>query len=159
VTAVVREAARALVLDPDDRVLLVRFVNPDTGAEFWTTPGGGVDPGESLQGALRRELREETGLDDVEFGPVVWTRREVFPWAGRTLDQREQVVLVRVPAFEPRPQFSREQLAAEAVHEVRWWTLADLEASDATFYPTRLAALLRELIEAGPPAEPIDVGL
>jgi 8-oxo-dGTP diphosphatase len=158
VTAVVREAARALVLDPNDRVLLVRFVNPDTGAEFWTTPGGGVDPGESLESALRRELREETGLDDVEFGPVVWTRREVFPWVGKTLDQREQVVLVRVPAFEPRPQFSREQLAAEAVHEVRWWTLAEIEASDATFYPTRLAHFLRELLTAGPPAEPIDVG-
>jgi 8-oxo-dGTP diphosphatase len=158
-TTVVREAARALVLDPEDRVLLVRFVNPDTGAEFWTTPGGGVDPGESLEGALRRELREETGLDDVEVGPVVWTRREVFPWAGKTLDQREQVVLVRVPAFEPRPQFSREQLAAEAVHEVRWWTLAEIEASDATFYPMRLAHFLRELLTAGPPAEPIDVGI
>jgi ADP-ribose pyrophosphatase YjhB (NUDIX family) len=159
VTAVVREAARALVLDPDDRVLLVRFVNPDTGAEFWTTPGGGVDPGEGLEAALRRELREETGLEKVEFGAVVWTRREVFPWAGRTLDQREQVVLVRVPAFEPRPALGREGLAAEDVHEVRWWTLAEIEASDSTFYPTRFAHFLRELLTDGPPGEPIDVGI
>jgi ADP-ribose pyrophosphatase YjhB (NUDIX family) len=159
VTAVVREAARALVLDPEDRVLLVRFVNPDTGAEFWTTPGGGVDPGERPEDALRRELREETGLKEFELGPVVWIRREVFPWAGRTLDQREQVVLIRVPAFEPRPALGREGLAAEDVHEVRWWTLAEIEASDATFYPTRLAHFLRDLLTAGPPAEPIDVGV
>jgi ADP-ribose pyrophosphatase YjhB (NUDIX family) len=159
VTAVIREAARALILDTEDRVLLVRFVNPDTGAEFWTTPGGGVDPGERLEDAVRRELREETGLDEVELGPVVWTRREVFPWAGRTLDQREQVVLVRVPPFEPRPALGPELLAAEDVHEVRWWTLAEVEASDATFYPTRMAHFLRELLTAGPPDEPIDVGI
>lgn len=157
--AVVREAVRALLLDPDERVLLVRFVNPDTGAEFWTTPGGGIDPGESPQEAIRRELREETGLEATEVGPVVWTRREVFPWAGRTLDQREQVVLVRAPSFEPRPQLGIERLAAENVHEVRWWTLGEIEGSSAVFYPTRLAHFLRQLLEQGPPTEPIDVGI
>jgi 8-oxo-dGTP diphosphatase len=159
VTAVVREAVRALVLDPDGRALLVRFVNPETGEHFWTTPGGGIDPGESPEDTIRRELREETGLEDPELGTVIWTRREVFPWAGQTLDQREQVVLVRVPAFEPRPGLGVERLAAEDVHEVRWWTLADVEGSDAVFYPTRLGHFLRQLLEDGPPEEPIDVGI
>jgi 8-oxo-dGTP diphosphatase len=159
VNAVVREAVRALVLDPDGRTLLVRFVNPDTGDHFWTTPGGGIDPGESPQETIRRELREETGLEDPEIGPVIWTRREVFPWAGQTVDQREQVVLVRTPAFEPRPGLGVERLAAEDVHEVRWWTLDEVERSDAVFYPTRMARFLRELLENGPPAEPIDVGI
>jgi 8-oxo-dGTP diphosphatase len=158
VNAVIREAARALVIDPDGRVLLVRFVNPDTGAEFWTTPGGGIDAGESLDAAVRRELREETGLDDPEIGPVIWTRREVFPWAGRTLDQRERVFLVHAPAFEPLPQLSAERLAAEDVHELRWWSLTELEGSSTVFYPTRLAYFVRQLLENGPPAEPIDVG-
>lgn len=157
--AVIRDAVRALVLDPDDRVLLVRFVNPETQEEFWTTPGGGIDPGESANDTIRRELREETGLEDPEIGPVIWTRREVFPWAGRTLDQREQVVLVRPPAFEPKPALGAKGLAAEDVHEVRWWTLPELETSDAVFYPTRLADFLRRLLEAGPPDKPIDVGI
>jgi len=159
VTVVVRHAVRALVLDPEDRVLLVRFINPETGEELWTTPGGGIDSGESLEDAIRRELREETGLIDPAIGPVIWTRREVFPWAGQTLDQRERVVLVRAPAFEPRPQLGVERLAAEGVHEVRWWTLAELERSSAVFYPTRLAHFLRQLLEAGPPDEPIEVGI
>jgi 8-oxo-dGTP pyrophosphatase MutT (NUDIX family) len=159
VNAVVRYAVRALVLDPDDRVLLVRFVNPDSGAEFWTTPGGGIDAGETAEDAIRRELVEETGLENPEIGPVVWTRREVFPWAGKTLDQREDVVLVRAPAFEPRPALGHEGLAAEDVHEVRWWAVDELEASDALFYPTRLAHFLSDLLESGPPAEPIDVGV
>jgi ADP-ribose pyrophosphatase YjhB (NUDIX family) len=159
VTAVVREAARALLLDPDDRLLLVRFVHPQTGEEFWTTPGGGLDPGEGLEDGLRRELREETGLEDPEIGPVIWTRREVFEWAGETLDQRERIVLVRVPRFEPNPQLTAEQLATEGVYEVRWWTPAELQSSDATFYPTRLARFLRQLLKTGPPDEPIDVGV
>jgi ADP-ribose pyrophosphatase YjhB (NUDIX family) len=159
VSAVAREAARALVLDPDDRVLLVRFVNPETGDEFWATPGGGLDPGEGLEDGLRRELREETGLEDAELGPVVWTRREEFLWAGQTLRQSERIVLVRAPSFEPRPQLSAEQLAAEGVHETRWWTLAELEGSNAKFYPTRIGHFLRRLLETGPPNEPIDVGV
>lgn len=156
--AFLRPAARALVLDPNDRVLLVRYVNPDTGGHFWTTPGGGIKPAESLEDAIRRELREETGLD-AELGPMIWTRREVYVWAGMTIDQPEQFILVRAPEFEPQPDIGLEGLEAEDVHELRWWTLEELEASDAVFYPTRLAHFLRQLIEHGPPHEPIDVGV
>jgi 8-oxo-dGTP pyrophosphatase MutT (NUDIX family) len=158
VSAIVRPAARALVLDPEGRTLLVRYVNPDTGEHLWTTPGGGIDPSESLDDAVRRELKEEAGLE-AEIGPVIWTRREVYLWAGKTIDQREQFVLVRAPAFEPTPQIGRNGLLAEDVHELRWWTLAELEASDAVVYPTRLAHFLRELLAEGPPDGPIDVGV
>lgn len=156
---VARDAVRALVVDPDQRVLLVRFVHPKTGEEFWATPGGGLDPGEDLETGLRRELREEVGLEDVELGPVVWTRREEFEWADELLDQSERIVLVTAPAFEPRPQLSTTELAAEGVHELRWWTLDELDASTATFYPTRLARFLRQLLDEGAPAQPIDVGI
>jgi 8-oxo-dGTP diphosphatase len=153
----VRHAARAVVLDTDDRILLVRWVNEDNGVDVWLTPGGGIDEGEDEAAALRRELREETGLDSFEPGPTIWSRRHSFPWYERTVDQRETFVLVRVPAFEPRPDPAA--LDAEGVRDVRWWALDELEASDATFSPRRLAALLRELLENGAPPEPRDVGV
>jgi ADP-ribose pyrophosphatase YjhB (NUDIX family) len=159
VTVVVRQGVRALLLDPDDRVLLVRFVNPETAEEFWATPGGGLDSGEELEDGLRRELREETGLAEVEIGPVIWTRRHVFPWAGKTLDQSERIALVRTPAFEPRPALTPSQLVEEGVHELRWWTLGELAASDANFAPRRIVRFLRQLLEEGPPPAPIDVGV
>jgi 8-oxo-dGTP diphosphatase len=53
-----------------DAILLCRHEKP--GKEYWLLPGGGVDGGESLVQALRRELREELGIDDqMPFeGPV-----------------------------------------------------------------------------------------
>ena len=52
---------RVLLADPADRVLMVRWAFPDGGV--WGLPGGGIEPGETHADAVRRELREEVGLD------------------------------------------------------------------------------------------------
>jgi 8-oxo-dGTP diphosphatase len=44
------------------RILLIRHEKP--GKEYWLLPGGGVNSGESLVDALRRELHEEVGIED-----------------------------------------------------------------------------------------------
>jgi TDG/mug DNA glycosylase family protein len=150
----VRRGTRALILDPDARVLLVRF--QDAFGSWWSTPGGGVEAGGTDEHALQRELSEEVGLVDYELGPLIWTRMHWFVspqhWAGQT----ERHYLVRVDPFEPRPAFTPEQLVAEGVHEIRWFTVDELE--QVTTGPRRLAHFVRELLEQGPPPEPIDVG-
>ena len=147
-----RPAVRAVVLDPDDRTVLMRYVD-----DVWAVPGGGIDPGEADEEVLARELAEELGLDDYALGPCVWWREHWFPelgekWGG----QAERIYLVRSGRFEPAPRLD---LTAENVVEVRWWTLDELLASDAEFAPRRLAILLRDLLATGPPAEPEDVGV
>jgi 8-oxo-dGTP diphosphatase len=156
----IRPAARAVLLDPDDRILLVRFEFP--ARTVWATPGGGIEPDETAEDALRRELEEEAGLTEFELGPLVWTRLHIIPFIGGQWDgQREQYHLIRVPAFEPQPRLTWEQLNREYVFGMRWWTVAELgEAPPETlFAPSRLPELLLGLLRDGPPPQPVDVGV
>jgi ADP-ribose pyrophosphatase YjhB (NUDIX family) len=153
-----RPAVRAIVADPTERVLLVRFEFPDRAV--WAAPGGGIEDGETDDHALRRELAEEAGLEDYELGPLVWTRTHVVPLGGGRWDgQTERYYLVRTSVFEPAPRLTWAELHAENMYAVRWWTLDELEAADAMFAPRRLPALVRMLLADGPPAEPVDVGV
>jgi G:T/U-mismatch repair DNA glycosylase/ADP-ribose pyrophosphatase YjhB (NUDIX family) len=137
-----REAVRAVCLDGAGRVLLVRFQHPVTGDAWWATVGGGVDPGESDEAALRREVREEAGLEDFELGAMVLAREHTFPWDRRLQRQRERFYLVRIDAHEPVPTID---LAAEGVTDVRWWTAAELADPPERVVPAELGDLVRRL--------------
>lgn len=154
----IRDAVRALLVTPEREVLLVRFEFPT--ATVWALPGGGLEPGEDHETALRRELAEEVGLHDVDVGPHVWNREHIIPFLdGRWDGQRDRVYLVPTERFEPRPMLSWEQLRAERLHELRWWHLDQLAAVDLHFAPLALPTLLAELVTDGPPAHPIDTGV
>ena len=153
-----RVATRAIVLDGDDRILLVCF---DFGDRLvWAAPGGGVDEGETDEQALRRELLEETGLGDFDPGPLVWTRTHYVPLGeGRWDGQTERYYIVRTRAFDPTPQLTWEELREENMAAVRWWPLDELETTEAQFAPSRLPSLVRSLLTEGPPVTPVDVGI
>lgn len=153
-----RVATRALVLDETDRVLLVRMGAGERAV--WVTPGGGVEPGESDDEAVRRELLEEAGLVGLELGPLVWIRTAHVPLGdGRWDGETERIYLVRTPAFEPAPSFSWERLRAEGMTAIRWWSVVELEAARELFAPRRLPELVRALLVDGPPPKPVDAGI
>jgi TDG/mug DNA glycosylase family protein len=110
-----RQAVRAVVVDPDDRVLLLRYEG--LYHEWWITPGGGIDAGESEEEALRREMREELGITEFEIGPLLWesSRHLVEQGFG---GQTNRHYLVRTDAFEAR-------VVSEA-HGAEWFALDDL---------------------------------
>ena len=154
-----RQAARALVIDDADRVLLVQF--SANSHEWWAMPGGGIEEGEPELVALRRELEEEVGLTDAELLGPIWQRVHPWPDHPRFSGQAERIYFVRCAAFDPIPSFSWEHLNAEGVVALRWWSLDELRDGEATtdFSPTRLPALMAAILADGPPATVIDVGV
>jgi 8-oxo-dGTP pyrophosphatase MutT (NUDIX family) len=130
------------VLDADGRTLLVQYRRPVGDATWWGTPGGGIDPGEDAESALRRELHEEVGLHGFELGPLLYEHVGEFPWARVLYRQQNVTYLVRVHAHEPRATID---LDAEGVVAVRWWTIDEMERSREQFAPPDLPERVRSL--------------
>ena len=104
-------SVRAAVLDPEDRIMLVRFEFPTL--TVWATPGGGQEAGEDDEATLRRELDEELGLHVAAPGPLIWTRTHVIPFLDGAWDgQRDHIYLVRSPYFTPEPALTWESYVA-----------------------------------------------
>ncbi|MFD7440645.1 NUDIX hydrolase [Streptomyces sp. NPDC059909] len=150
-----RKVARVILLDPEDRILLIHGYEPDDPEDtWWFTPGGGVEGGETREEAALRELAEETGITDVELGPVIWQRLCSFPFDGRRWDQDEWYYLART-GQTATSLGGLTTLEQRSVAGLRWWTSAELSAAHETVYPTRLAELLRTLLDEGPPSMPV----
>ena len=150
-----RKVARVVLLDPQDRILLLHGHEPeDPSDNWWFTPGGGVEGDETREEAARRELVEETGITEVELGPVLWRRTCSFPFAGRRWDQEEWYYLARTTQTATEAKGLTE-LERRSVAGARWWTCQELNQAHETVYPTRLAELLRRLLDEGPPAGPV----
>jgi 8-oxo-dGTP pyrophosphatase MutT (NUDIX family) len=147
------ESARALLVDPQDRVLLMKLAF-NAHSTVWLTPGGSLHPGESHGEALLREIREETGLTLAHPGHWVWTSPKRIMRGGVPVDTQARVYIQRVPNFVATPA----ALTPEEhgiFRELRWWSLAEIASSRETFIPRTLAALLSPLLSGPWPAEPI----
>jgi 8-oxo-dGTP pyrophosphatase MutT (NUDIX family) len=148
-----REAARVILLDEDDRVLLIRGHDVDQPERsWWFTVGGGIDDGEDAAAAALREVREETGIvlgpDDL-VGPV-FTRSAIFDFFAEHCRQDEVLYLARVPAaaFAAEHRAGWTDLELDVIDELRWWSLDDLEQVDIEVFPDSLVALVRGLLPA-----------
>ncbi len=154
-----RPAARIVLLDPEDRILLQQ-IRPDQREtrSIWITPGGGLAPGETHRQAAVRELREEVGQEIAELGPCVWVRKHEFEFRGTTYRQRERFFLARTgsTAIDTSRQ---DPIEVDIVLGYRWWKLTQIQgAGETVFVPRLISQYLGPLIEGRIPKRPVNVG-
>lgn len=102
----------------DHRILLVKHREDKSGRTYWIIPGGGIEPGETEEDCLRREMREETGL---EIRVVRLLLDEVAD--GRIRRPWMKTYLCEPVSGTPRP--GDEPEGFNSIIEARWFDLGD----------------------------------
>lgn len=138
-----RHAARVILLDPDERVLLLRYDDPPPNGRHWSTPGGGLNPGEDYPSAAIRELAEETGWADITLLSEVYRQTIEMEYDGRPFSQHERLYLARTGQPGRAISGVDEMHAADGIAAWRWWTLDELDSTAEAVWPAGLADLIR----------------
>ncbi len=144
-----RTGARVLVRDSTGAILLIKTGDPHVpGDEYWVTPGGGLDEGETWAEAAARELREEAGLEILELGEHV--RQDVVEFSFKGSRYRQPQRWYAIEIAEDAGGFDLDttgwtDLEREAQSGYRWWRIAEIESTDETMYPSDLADLVRSI--------------
>lgn len=144
-----RRAARVILVDASDRVLLVRgHDGDDPSRHWWFTVGGGIDPGEDERAAAVREVLEETGLriapEDLE-GPVL-TRSAIFDFAREHCLQHETFFVARLSGSHEPSRDGWTVLETSFLDECAWLTLDELRAVEIEVFPATLATIVADVL-------------
>lgn len=144
------KSARLVIIDGDDRLFLFRY-EPEDQPPFWSTAGGQVRGRESYRDAAARELQEETGFV-ARIGPKLRSREEVFRVAesARTF-WLEEYYLVRVATDEEPNRSAWTDEERRTIQAHRWWSLAELRATEEVILPDWLPDLLADTIARNAP--------
>jgi len=153
-----RLGCRLILLDPTDRLLLLRIDDPGSividglrpPPSYWITVGGGLEPDETFEEAAHRELFEETGITDVVLGPVLLDRELDVVLLDEPMHLFERCFAAWTDVVDVSFEHHTEE-EQRVVTEHRWWHHDELAAPTAPpAFPERLPSLFARAIELRP---------
>jgi 8-oxo-dGTP diphosphatase len=104
----------------DHHILLIQHTEHQTDRSYWVIPGGGIEPGETEEACVQREMQEETSLhvqvhslllEELATPGGVYQRRKTY--LCHVLDGEAQ------PGYEPEPEVA----SAYSITAVGWFDL------------------------------------
>ena len=157
-----RRTARAILMDPEERVLLFEFHLPagfisDAPRIFWATPGGAIEEGEDVISALRREVDEETGIQGYDVGPELFHGSNQLTLNGMPTRTLERFFLVRSPVSSLGTT-AWTDVEKQVMRRHKWWPLSELKVTTETVFPPRLGYWIETVLRQGT-AEPREIPL
>ena len=146
-----RRSARVILADGADRLLLF-----ESGG-YWFTPGGGIEPGETIEQAATRELWEETGLLIAadQLGPVVAETSGYADLGFAAGMFHDLFYFQRAPEGFCVDTSGWQPLEASTMSGHRWWTVDEVAAAPKIVFPFELAPLARDLLAGRLPSRPV----
>ncbi len=138
-----------LLLDPDDRLLLIHE-RIDDGTTHWLTPGGGIEAGETAAEAAVRETWEEVGLRITLAAPdEVLTTRRRWSWDGTVYDQVDHFFVARAAAGVALRPAALTPMEQSTVLGHAWWTCDELRTTDEVLLPADLGDVVARVLDGG----------
>jgi 8-oxo-dGTP pyrophosphatase MutT (NUDIX family) len=144
-----RTTARVLPVRPDGKVLLLHGWDPlKPQTTYWFTIGGGVEAGETVADAARRELLEEVGIElpAADLGAPFATNTIEFDYSGSRIIQHQTFFAIAVDQVDVT-FVNQEELEQQTISEHGWWYSDDLEATGLAAHVT-IPGLLRQAADA-----------
>ncbi len=110
----------AIIRDHD--ILLIRHREHENGRSYWILPGGGIEPGETEEDCVIREMKEETNLE-VRIVSLILDELS----HPNSFYRSFKTYLCEPDMGEPSPGFEPEPEAASwySIVEVKWFNLHD----------------------------------
>jgi 8-oxo-dGTP pyrophosphatase MutT (NUDIX family) len=138
-----------LLVSPQRRLLLIKYRNIGRDGSThpcWTTAGGGIDEGETIESAAMREIAEETGIRDCVVGPIVWYCEDSRRSGDWQVCHKEHFVVVLSPTEVLRAHGWTEHERNEIL-EMRWWSAEEILLCKDTVYPPELGNAVKPILE------------
>ena len=123
------EVAAGVLTDTRGRVLLMQRLPGKHLAGLWEFPGGKLEPGESIEHALARELREELGIEAHGFAPLI-----SLPW--RYPEKTVRLHALHVAGWRGEPH-------AREGHPLRWMAVEQIDPAEMPAADKPIVAALR----------------
>jgi ADP-ribose pyrophosphatase YjhB (NUDIX family) len=133
---------RAICLFRRGDSILVSFgLDPGTGGQYARTLGGAIEFGERAEDALRREMREELGVE-IRDPRLLGVLENIFEIEGR---RHHEIIFVFDAALADPALYERTELPVNesaCIAPARWMPIAAF-GDDLPIYPRGVIALLR----------------